>query len=102
MEQDHYRGPSFSTIAGSGSNGAVIHYRPSEETNAAVNDSAVLLVDSGGLYADGGTTDITRTFFFGPEPPAEVVDSYTRFFTHSEGGKTSLKTHPNNFERAGS
>ncbi len=79
LEQDLCVGPSFGTIAGSGSNGAVIHYFPTEETNSPVNDSAVLLLDSGGLYADGGTTDITRTFFFGPEPPPEVVDSYTRF-----------------------
>ena len=79
LEQDLCMGPSFGTIAGSGSNGAVIHYFPTEETNSPVNDSAVLLLDSGGLYADGGTTDITRTFFFGPEPPPEVVDSYTRF-----------------------
>ncbi len=36
-------GFSFPTIAGSGSNGALVHYLPSEETNAAVNDTAVLL-----------------------------------------------------------
>ncbi len=34
-------------------------------------------MDSGGQYLDG-TTDITRTFYFGPSPPAEVVDRYTR------------------------
>ena len=25
-----------------------------------------------------GTTDITRTFFFGPNPPAEIIEMYTR------------------------
>ncbi len=35
-------------------------------------------VDSGGLYLDGGTTDVTRTWFYGPEPTPELVDRYTR------------------------
>ena len=35
-------------------------------------------MDSGGLYLDGGTTDVTRTWYYGPSPPAEVVDRYTR------------------------
>ncbi len=43
LEQDLSRGDSFTTIAASGSNGAVIHYRPTEETDARVNDSAVFL-----------------------------------------------------------
>ncbi len=34
-------------------------------------------VDSGGQYLDG-TTDVTRTFYYGPTPPSEVVDRYTR------------------------
>ncbi|HXF90960.1 MAG TPA: aminopeptidase P family N-terminal domain-containing protein, partial [Candidatus Nitrosotenuis sp.] len=32
-EQEGYQGPSFSTIAGFGANGAVIHYRPTDKTN---------------------------------------------------------------------
>ncbi len=34
-------------------------------------------VDSGGQYLDG-TTDVTRTFFYGSEPDPEWVDRYTR------------------------
>ncbi|XP_046656109.1 xaa-Pro aminopeptidase 1-like isoform X1 [Daphnia pulicaria] len=63
-QQDLNRGPSFSTIAAFGPNGAVIHYRPSVETNRVIDNSSFLLIDSGGQYLDG-TTDVTRTFHFG-------------------------------------
>jgi Xaa-Pro aminopeptidase len=69
---------SFDTISGAGPNGAVVHYRVSEETNRRLEPGSVYLVDSGGQYADG-TTDITRTVWVGPgEPPAEVKDRFTR------------------------
>lgn len=59
-----YRGPSFSTIAGFGANGAIIHYRASPETNLPLVAPGLLLLDSGGQYPDG-TTDITRTIAIG-------------------------------------
>ena len=34
-------------------------------------------MDSGGQYLDG-TTDVTRTFFYGAAPDPEVVEMYTR------------------------
>lgn len=69
---------SFDTISGSGPNGAIVHYRVSEETNRLLQPNSVYLVDSGGQYADG-TTDITRTVWIGPdEAPAEVKDRFTR------------------------
>jgi len=69
---------SFDTISGAGPNGAIVHYRVSEETNRPLEPGSVYLVDSGGQYADG-TTDITRTVWIGPgEPPTEVKDRYTR------------------------
>jgi len=69
---------SFDTISGSGPNGAIVHYRVSEETNRALEPNSVYLVDSGGQYPDG-TTDITRTVWIGPDaPPQEVRDRYTR------------------------
>jgi Xaa-Pro aminopeptidase len=52
--------PSFDTISGSGPNGAIVHYKASEDTNRPVEADTLLLVDSGGQYKDG-TTDITRT-----------------------------------------
>jgi len=69
---------SFDTISGAGPNGAIVHYKVSEETNRKLEPSSVYLVDSGGQYADG-TTDITRTVWIGPdEPSAEVRDRFTR------------------------
>src|SRR5688572_18346230 len=69
---------SFDTISGAGPNGAICHYRVSEETNRKLAPDSVYLVDSGGQYPDG-TTDITRTVWIGlGEPPAEVRDRFTR------------------------
>ena len=69
---------SFDTISGAGPNGAVVHYRVSEETNRALDPSSVYLVDSGGQYPDG-TTDITRTVWVGPgDAPPKVKDRFTR------------------------
>jgi len=69
---------SFDTISGAGPNGAIMHYRVSEETNRTLQPGSVYLVDSGGQYLDG-TTDITRTVWVGPgEAPAEVKDRFTR------------------------
>lgn len=69
---------SFDTISGAGPNGAVVHYRVSEETSRTLEANSVYLVDSGGQYVDG-TTDITRTVWIGPDaPPAEVKDRFTR------------------------
>jgi len=69
---------SFDTISGSGPNGAIVHYRVTEETSRTLERNSVYLVDSGGQYPDG-TTDITRTVWIGPgDPPAEVKDRFTR------------------------
>ncbi len=67
---------SFDTICGSGPNGAIMHYRVTEETNRAVGRDELLLVDSGAQYLDG-TTDITRTMAIG-DPGDEARACYTR------------------------
>ncbi|MBF9049540.1 M24 family metallopeptidase [Roseobacter sp. HKCCD9010] len=51
---------SFDTISGAGPNGAIVHYRVTEETNAPLLPGQLFLIDSGAQYEDG-TTDITRT-----------------------------------------
>lgn len=57
--------PSFATIAGFASNGAVIHYHPQEGgNNKRVDSSDMFLLDSGGQYLNG-TTDVTRTLHMG-------------------------------------
>ncbi len=76
QESKDYVGPSFPTIAGFGSNGAVVHYRSSDETNASIKEGGLLLVDSGGQYK-WGTTDITRTIAIG-KPTQEMKENYTR------------------------
>ena len=55
--------PSFNTIAGSGSNGAIVHYRATTKTTKKIDRKDILLVDSGGQYKYG-TTDVTRTICF--------------------------------------
>ncbi len=67
---------SFETICGSGPNGAIMHYRVTEETNRKLRDGELMVVDSGGQYIDG-TTDITRTIALGP-PPEGAAEAFTR------------------------
>nr|WP_033162062.1 aminopeptidase P family protein [Sharpea azabuensis] len=63
-EQDLFLEPSFATICAYGSNGAIIHYQATKESNATISNKGMLMIDSGGQYLDG-TTDITRTFVLG-------------------------------------
>lgn len=67
---------SFDTIAGSGPNGALPHYRVSEASNRTLASGDLLVLDSGGQYLDG-TTDITRTLPVGT-PGAEERAAFTR------------------------
>ena len=66
---------SFETISGAGANGAIVHYRVSESSNATLKRGSLFLVDSGGQYLDG-TTDITRTVAIG-----EATADMRRHFT---------------------
>ncbi|SHK02341.1 Xaa-Pro aminopeptidase [Bradyrhizobium lablabi] len=67
---------SFPTIAGTGPNGAIVHYRVTRKTNRRIAPGDLLLIDSGAQYEDG-TTDVTRTIAIG-EPTAEMRDRFTR------------------------
>ena len=67
---------SFDTIAGSGPNGALPHYRVTEGSNRTVRDANLTVLDSGGQYLDG-TTDITRTLPTGT-PGEEERAAFTR------------------------
>ncbi|MGM9712936.1 MAG: aminopeptidase P family protein [Prevotella sp.] len=63
-EQELFRGISFDTIVGYGPHGAIVHYEATEETDTPLMAHGLVLIDSGGQYADG-TTDITRTIPLG-------------------------------------
>jgi Xaa-Pro aminopeptidase len=67
---------SFPTIAGTGPNGAIVHYRVTRRSNRRIAPGDLLLIDSGAQYEDG-TTDVTRTIAVG-EPTAEMRDRFTR------------------------
>ena len=69
----NYLYPSFNTIAGSGPNGAIVHYRASKNTNRKINKNDIFLCDSGGQYKYG-TTDVTRTICF--SKPSNKIKKY--------------------------
>ena len=62
----NYLFPSFNTIAASGPNGAIIHYRANKKSNRLIKKEDIFLFDSGGQYKYG-TTDITRTICLGKQ-----------------------------------
>jgi Xaa-Pro aminopeptidase len=67
---------SFPTIAGTGPNGAIVHYRVTRKSNRRIVSGDLLLIDSGAQYEDG-TTDVTRTIAIG-NPTDEMRDRFTR------------------------
>ena len=70
-----YLFPSFNTIAGTGSNGAIVHYRATTKTTKKIDKKDILLVDSGGQYKYG-TTDVTRTISFSNQKQS-IKNAYT-------------------------
>jgi Xaa-Pro aminopeptidase len=70
--------PSFATIAAFNANGAMPHYRATDESHAVISGDGLLLIDSGGQYL-GGTTDITRMVPIG-QPSIEQRHDCTRVF----------------------
>ncbi len=75
-EGDYFRDLSFPTISGAGSNGAIVHYRATPETEKVLEPGMLYLLDSGAQYLDG-TTDITRTIAIG-KPSDEMRENFTR------------------------
>ena len=67
---------SFNTIAGTGANASIIHYRAEKKTSKIINKKDIFLCDSGGQY-NYGTTDVTRTIHFG-KPKKYMKDIFTR------------------------
>ena len=74
-EQEGYLGNNFSTISAFGKNSPMMHYLPSLDSNAILEEGNFLLLDSGGHYFEG-STDITRTFAIG-NISSEMKKHYT-------------------------
>jgi Xaa-Pro aminopeptidase len=74
-KQPDFVSQSFSTIAAFNANGAMPHYRATEQSHAVIEGDGLLLIDSGGQYLCG-TTDITRVVPIGT-PSAEQKRDYT-------------------------
>jgi len=78
--------PSFGTIAGFKGNGAMPHYRATEESHATIEGDGLLLIDSGAQYL-GGTTDITRVV-----PIGHIADEVKRDCTLVLKGMIALSS----------
>ncbi|NDD29044.1 MAG: aminopeptidase P family protein, partial [Proteobacteria bacterium] len=74
-ESPEFRDLSFNSISGAGSNGAIVHYRATPETQRVLTPGELYLIDSGAQYPDG-TTDITRTLAIGIAP-REAAEHFT-------------------------
>jgi Xaa-Pro aminopeptidase len=72
----NYLYPSFDTIAGSGKNGAIVHYRAKKENCKVIKKKDIFLCDSGGQYKYG-TTDVTRTICFS-KPKSHIKKVFTK------------------------
>ena len=71
-----YLFPSFNTIAGTGGNAAIVHYRATKKNTKKINKKDIFLCDSGGQYKYG-TTDVTRTICFST-PKENIKNIFTR------------------------
>ena len=85
-----YISPSFNTIAGSGKNGAIVHYRANKNNSKKINKKDIFLCDSGGQYKYG-TTDVTRTICF-KNQKENIKNIFTRVLKgHIAVTNTNLK-----------
>ena len=75
-KNNNYLFPSFNTIAGSGKNAAIVHYRATKKKTKKINRNDIFLCDSGGQYKYG-TTDVTRTICFS-KPSNYIKNIFTR------------------------
>jgi Xaa-Pro aminopeptidase len=86
--------PSFDTIAGTGANGAIVHYRANKNKTKKIEKKDIFLCDSGGQYKYG-TTDVTRTICFS-KPEKKIKDIFTKVLKgHIAVTTSNLKTHFN-------
>jgi Xaa-Pro aminopeptidase len=86
--------PSFNTIAGTGPNAALPHYRSTKSTNRVIRKKDIFLCDSGGQYKYG-TTDVTRTLCFS-KPSNKIRNIFTKVLKgHISVATSNLKKDNN-------
>ena len=89
-KSNKYLYPSFETIAGSGENGAIVHYRAKKDSCRTIRKNDIFLCDSGGQYKYG-TTDVTRTICF-TKPKLSIKNIFTKVLKgHIAVSNTDLK-----------
>ena len=91
---------SFSTILAAGTNSSIIHYsHPSEKV--FVHDGDFVLLDCGGHFESGYSTDITRTFLRGT-PNNEQKKVYTtvlKMFLNAYNAEITDTTNGNDLDK---
>ena len=93
-QNKRYLYPSFNTIAGAGSNGAIVHYRANKKKAKLIDKKDIFLFDSGGQYKYG-TTDVTRTICFS-KPKKIIKDIFTKVLKgHIAVATADLIKNPN-------
>ena len=89
-KSNKYLYPSFETIAGTGKNGAIVHYRAKKGSCRTIRKNDIFLCDSGGQY-NYGTTDVTRTICFTKQKQS-IKNIYTKVLKgHIAVANTDLK-----------
>ena len=93
-QNKNYLFPSFNTIAGSGKNGAIVHYRATKNYSKKIDKNDIFLCDSGGQYRYG-TTDVTRTICFAKQKKI-IKNIFTRVLKgHIAVANTNLGRYSN-------
>lgn len=85
-------GLSFKIISAAGKNGAIIHYSdPSPRRKLKAGE--LMLLDTGGYFAEGYATDLTRTFLVGGPKQAATAEQkriYTLVLKAAIAGMTAI------------
>lgn len=91
---------SFSTILAAGPNSSIIHYsHPSK--NVRVKDRDFVLLDCGGHFEGGYSTDITRVFLKGDAQPLQkrVYTTVLKMFLNAYHYKVTSRTTGHSLDR---
>ena len=72
-------GLSFKVISAAGKNGAIIHYSD-PSPRRVLKQGELMLLDTGGYFAEGYATDLTRTFLVGGAR-AKASEQQRRYYT---------------------